>query len=261
MSIFDNVKAAFTGEPAPQQQQVAPKPGDAPPPLVPAVPDNQGNIPAAPTVVAEPGNVTAPITPAPAPQDDSPLAQFAKLWEPVPVDKDAPKPPASPTQMNVEDLQKVVAKVDFSQHITPENLTAITEGGEGAAAAFTEALNAVARQVLVQSTLVNNKVTEQAVAAATKAAEDNIPALLRSQSTSASLKDSNPLFTNPAIKPVIEATQTQLLAKFPNATPAEINKMTEEFVLGMGEHFAPKVTPASDGSSSTDFSNFLETGG
>jgi hypothetical protein len=53
------------------------------------------------------------------------------------------------------------------------------------------------------------------------------------------------LFSNPAIKPVIDATQAQLLQKYPDATQAELTKMTQEYIVAMGAAFNPQ-TPASD---------------
>ena len=80
--------------------------------------------------------------------------------------------------------------------------------------------------------------------------------MLRTQSAANHLKDTNPIFSNPAIQPVIEATQQQLLSKFPNATPAEITAMTNNYILAMGEAFAPKpVTPVSK---DTDWENFIQ---
>jgi hypothetical protein len=244
MGMFDMFKTAEPAPAAPAQ-----------------VPPNQGNIPAVPAVPVDPNNPAVPaVPPTTEAVPDSPLAEFSKLWEPVPVDPNAPKPEEPAAPLNAEQLQKAVGKIDFSSSITPETLEAISGGGEGAAAAFVTAMNTMAQQTIVQSTLINNKVTEQAVAAATKSAEANIPTLLREQASSDHLKTANPLFTDPAVKPVIEATRNQLLTKFPNATNVEITQMTEDYILAMGNAFAP--APAADPNEvqGTDFSTFIERG-
>ena len=236
MSIFDIFSPKPEAPAAPVQQPV-PQP----------VPGGQGNIPPVQAVVAEPGNPTAPVTPvaptAPeSPKDDSPLAEFKNLWETKPIDPNAPKPPGPAPELNAEAIQKVIANIDFSKQVTPENLAAISAGGEDAQAAFASAMNSVAQQVMIQATLVNNKLTERAVEQAKTSFQDSLPELLRSQASADHLRTSNPLFSNPAMKPVIEATHSQLLDKFPHATHAEIAKMTENYIVAMGESFAPKAS-------------------
>lgn len=252
MSIFDIFKSA-PEQPAPTQpaqpQQPAP-PGNIPTP--PVDPTQQSQVTGANGVVPA---VPAQPTESQTPKDNSPLAEFSNLWETNP-NQD---PQATPTQeLTPEAVQQAVSKADFTSVITQDNLAAIAAGGEEAQQAFASSLNAVAKQVLTQSTLVNNKLTEKAVQTAISAAEARIPELLRGQAASDHLKTANPLFSNPAVKPVIEATQTQLLQKFPNATAAELTKMTNDYILAMGEAFAPKqaVNDAS-GAGTTDWEAFL----
>jgi hypothetical protein len=231
MGMFDIFTNTAPTNAAPPAAPAGPPGVNIPPPADPAAP-GQGVVPASATV------------PAPAPAvPDSPLSPYKDLWEPVPVDPNSPTPPA-PTELTAEAVQTAVAKANFSQAITPEQLTAIGQGGEAAQTAFSEALNAVAQQVMVQSTMVNNKLTEKAVATALEAQSAEIPQLLRKQASTAHLNDTSELFSNPAIQPVVQATQTQLLQKFPNATPAEITQMTQDYIKAMGEQFAPK--PPSD---------------
>ena len=192
-------------------------------------------------------------------KNDSPLDQFSKLWEDVP-NKDADPTVVTPTQLNPEDLQKVMGKVDFSGAISAENVAAINAGGEGAAAAFTDAMTKVAQQVMVQSTLVSNKLTEKAVAQAIEATEAKIPSLLRSQATASHLKDSNPLFNDPAIAPIIDATRDQLQTKFPNDTPAETTQKLNDYITAMGAAFAPPPAAATSVDKRRDFSSFLAKG-
>lgn len=234
----------FKSKPVEQQQQ--PQQGTV----------NPGNLPNAVNPSTDPANPTAPAkTPEQLAAEQasvSPLDQFKDLWETSSNkgEDDAPKP------LNAQELQAAVSKADFSKAISPELLAQISAGGEEAARALPAILNAVAQQTMVQSTLVNNKLMEQAVAAAIAKQDISLASKLREQQAASHLKDSNPLFDNPAVKPVIEATRQQLLQKFPNATPAEITKMTNSYIVAMGEQFAPKpatVTNASD----VDWEKFL----
>lgn len=263
MSIFDMFKTEAPAATPAAQPNATPNATPAQP-AQQQVPLNQGNIPAVPAVVTDPNNPAAPVlestagaaTPA---TPDTPLAQFQDLWKDVPNDPNEPAAPAQPAELTAESIQKIVENVDFSQQVTPETLAAITAGGEDASAAFTNAMNEVARQVMVQSTLVNNKLTERAVEQAVKSHTENLPAMLRSQAASDHLVTSNPLFSNPAIKPVIEATQAQLLAKFPTATHAEITEMTQKYIIAMGETFTPqKAVNDNSESSATDWEAFLQ---
>lgn len=224
MSIMDRI---FGTNPAPAAAPQAQQPA----------PQAQGNIPSAPTVVAEANNPTAPVTPA------SPLDQYKTLWENEP-NKDGESTEQQP--LTNEQVSKAMEGADFSKGMDANLLAAIAAGGEEAQKALPQILNAMARQVMTQSTLVNNKLTEQAVAAAIAKQQKSMPSLLRQQQATDHLKSKNPLFDNPAVKPVMEAARDQLLLKHPNATTAEITDMVHNFVSAMGESFAPKkVTKAS----------------
>lgn len=228
-------------------------------------PDNQGGIPAEPTVAVDPANPTTPVTdpaanPAPAPAADpnavkSPLDQFTKLWENVPNKDD--KSNVAPVPLTAEQLQKVMAKIDFSSSVTPEQLAAIQTGGDEATAALPAILNAALQQSMVQTTLINNKLTEKAVADAMAKQAAALPAQLRSQRASDHLNTTNPIFSHPAVKPVMEATQAKLMVQHPNATDAELTQMTQDFILAMGQAIAPSQVVNDNGVDSTDWEKFM----
>lgn len=247
MSLFD----IFTNkQQAPAQ---APSQQQAP------APANPGNIPNQSSAVTGESQAAAPNGVLPAggtKADDSPLANFKDLWDTKPTDPNAPAPSA-PKELSAADVQKIVAKASFTGAVTPEMLSAISEGGETAQQAFVQAMNEVARQVMTQNTLVTDKMIQQKIAEALKQQEAALPEMLRKQSISAHSKDTNPIFSNPAVKPIIESTQHQLMQKFPNASPAEITKMTQEYIIAMGQEFAPKVTH-DETKGDVDWSSFLK---
>ena len=228
MSLFDMFKPAPT-QPVQQGTQPAPT----------GTPATQGNMPAAPTVATDPNNPTAPVlAPAEGPAQENNLEQFKDLWNTGPNEGDGQV--AAP-EFTPESLQKVMSKANFAKDINPEHLAAITAGGEGAAQALANIMDSVAKQVMVQATLVSNKIGEQALQRERDNFNASLPGLLRAQTTTDHLRTTNPLFSNPAVKPVIEAVQTNLLRQYPNATPDEVTKMTQDFVVTMGESFAPKA--------------------
>jgi len=227
-----------------------------PPELTPA---NPGNIPlntgaAAPTAPGTETNGIVPVVPAVPDIPDSPLAEFEKLWEPIAIKA---TPDGKPATLDPARLQEVIGKASFTQAVTPDNLAKIQAGGEEATVALMETLNAVARQTITQSTLAANKMIEQAVTNMKTETDAAIPDLIRQQTLASNLKADDPIFSNPAVKPIMEATQAQLAGKFPDATPNELMEMTKRYITAMGEAFAPKAPAINGVPQNQDFSKFL----
>ena len=234
MSMFD----MFTSKPA----EAAPAPAPA------AEPAQPGNLPKDGAVDA-----TVPAAPAAEAQAPSnPLDQYKDLWENVP-NKEGEEQTSGFVPLDPTKLKEIIAKASFTDTVTPESMQAITQGGDGAVEAFQSSMNAVAQQVMMQATLASNKMTEQAVTKALEQQAAKFPQMLKQQTT----LDSNPLFSNPAIKPVMEAVQSQLAVKNPNATAAELATMTKEFVTVMGEQFAPKPANTNSNSQEPDWNQFF----
>ncbi len=161
-------------------------------------------------------------------------------------------------QLDPAKVQEAMNKADFSGVLTQENLSAIAEGGEGAMNAFRESMNALARQVMSQSTLVANKMIETQVTKALESHQSQLPGLLKKQTLKDNLGSANPLFKNPAIKPVAEAVQMQLAAKYPDASVAEVNEMVSNFLTTMSGAFNPNQQSSDTADlESTDWSKFL----
>lgn len=248
MGLFDNFLNKAPAQTTPQADPNAAA-------VVPAA----GNL-QDPNIVAQQGSVSAvaPEGPASDPANagdaDTPLAEFKNLWDTEPTNKADPS--LAPTPLVASEIQALVAKQDFSAMITPEMLATVPEEQH---AAFTSAMNLVAQNVMTQSTMVNSKLNAQSIEQAEKRFAATLPELLRKQAVTNHANETNPLLNNPAIKPVVEATRTQLLQQYPNATQAQITEMTENYITQMGAAFAPApVEPTAV--KEQDFSNFLEKG-
>ena len=251
MGIFD-MFTSNTAAPAQQQQSVdnAGNPGN--------LPDTNPNDATLQNTSTAPNGVVPDNAQneQDQPEKNSPLDQFSNLWEPV-ENKDGNETPAA---LDSAKLQEVISKADFSSALSPENLAKIAAGGEEATTAFAESMNSVAQQVLFQATLAANKMTEQAVEQAMAKQASSIPEILKKQMLSNTLADSNPVYSNPAIKPVLEAVTSQLAAKHPNATPIELAEMAQNFVSVMGEALAPKPPAGTNNQTQQedfDWSKFL----
>lgn len=241
MSVFDKI---FGGQPTP-----APAAPAAPSPATP------GNIPGTVDPNA-PAPSPTPATPVEPTEPNSPLDEFKTLWEPVTTEGDDP---GTPTQLDPVKLKEVISKADFTKSLNQENLSQIAAGGEGAIAAFTDALNQVARQVLEHSTLAANQMQEQRISEALAKQAATLPDLIKAQSLSNSLQTKNPIFSNPAITPIMDAVKAQLVAKNPTATADQLTEMAQNYVLAMGEAFSP-AAPTSEGTpgESVNWDKFLD---
>jgi len=252
-----NIFSGGTPTPAQPAASAAPATPAANAPVQPGNIPPDGGTPAPATPGTAPNAATPPVDPAAPATPDSPLDQFKSLWEPVTIEGDPT--PATPAALDPTKLQEIISKADFTKSITPENLTLIAAGGEDAQKAFVESLNAVAQNVLLQATLASNKMQEQAIADAVTKQAATIPDLIKSQTTSNNLVKANPIFSNPAVKPVIEAVQAQLAAKNPTATADQLTEMAQNFVAVMGAEFAPKapVDPNAPVLDTTDWEKYL----
>jgi len=249
LDIFRNSQSADQPVQQPQQPQHQPT--------------NPGNIPNVPNLNSYQQAGTDPNGMVPdnagsvtnvASQPQSPLDKYKDLWESKPNDKGELEPPK---ELTADSLQKAMANADFTSSLSPDTMSAIAQGGEGATKAFADAMNTIARQVMVQSTLVNNKLMAKEIAAAREAATSGIPDMLRQQATANHLKETNPLYSNPVIKPFIEDAQQQFLTKNPNATPAELTTMTKDLMAAISETFLPPAPIDPSKPVDTDWAKFL----
>lgn len=199
-------------------------------------------------------------TPAPnsSAEPKSPLDGFAHLWEPV---KEA-APGTEPVNFNADPakLMEAASKIDFTKIIKPEQLAAIQGGGEEATKALVNVLQAMQTQTYAQSTFAATKIAETTAAQVTENFQKQLPALLKKHGLENKLLEENPALSHPSIQPIVQAMQTQFAAKFPNATPAELLKMSQEYVAGLGQVFAPPSAPTKSAkakAAETDWSKFL----
>lgn len=191
----------------------------------PAQPNNSSLEGAAGTA-PPPAGGTAPAQPA------APLAVFDKLWE-----TDTTKPAATPTgvlpAVTVEQLSTTLAKSNFLANI-PQELKAKAASGD--AAAFDEVINAGLRNVMTQSVLASHGLVNAGAKAQSEQLMGQLPSLVRSNTVSDSL-NTNPLYKNPAIKPVMDTVRSQLEAKFPQASSSEIAGMLDSYFVEMSKAF------------------------
>lgn len=235
MGLFD----IFSTPAAPAQPAAVATPVAAPTPAPTPATVDPGGIPATVDPTATPAAGINPANPADVQVPNSPMAEFANLWDTPTIDPNATTPEKPPV-LTAEAVQKVVANANFAGSITPELMTTIAAGGEEAKTAMMAIVNSATQQAVTQAIMAGSKLNEQAIAAAITEAKAGVPELLRAQQAAAHLKDLNPLFANPAMAPVADAVRSQLLQKFPSDTPAQTSEKVNSFMTSMAEQFTPK---------------------
>ena len=202
------------------------------------VPTTPGNIPAVNTMPANPNNPTAPAEPVKAPEG---LDKFNDVWNIKP--EDMPKGPVSPfAGVTPEAIQAVAAKTDFSKVVTPEMMAAISAGGQGAADAMMQALNAVAQQGYATNAGATMKLIDTALASQREQFQAELPNLIKNQNVTSNLRTSNPIFNHPAAAPMLETLAKQLQLKNPTADAATIQAQAQEFLISFANTANPPKT-------------------
>lgn len=252
MSIFEKL---FGNTASQQPQQPAPQQAQQPQP---------GNLPANPVATDPPqgaaGNINAAGTNEGANTAASPLDEFKGLWETNATDNANDQPIGF--NVDPQKLMEAASKVDFTKVIKPEDMAAITAGGEGAAQAFMRAMNSVTQNSYAQSALATSKIVEAALAQAQEKFESKIPSYIKKHNLSNSLREDNPALSHPAAAPILTALENQLTVKYPSATGAEIKKMATDYLTSFATAASPKkpeeATGGKGGKPEMDWSTFLD---
>ena len=197
-------------------------------------PTQAATPPASPTP-ASPTPATPPATPA------SPLDSFTSLWEPVATQGvDGTLPGNMFAGADPAKMLEAARKVDFAKSVPPAVLAKITAGGPDAAAAFAQAINDVAQRSYAQSSFASTKIVEAALAKFQEGLDSRLPSQIKRHQVSESLRESNPALNHPAAAPIMEALQSQLTVKYPNATVNEIKDMASQYLTQFSSAAGPK---------------------
>lgn len=250
MSIFDTL---FN-----RGQQPAPAPQPAQQPTTP------GNIPPAPNTAPVANAATAPngAVPnnVPASENKTGLDTFADLWN---VNNDGNTQGQPLFNVSQDKLMEAARKQNFTANIPPDLMEKINAGGAEAMAAMLEAMNHVSQAAYAQSAFASTRLIETALDKSQFAKSSELDSRFKSMSVANTLQAENPIFTNPAAKPLLDTVQQQMLQKYPNATPAELSRMAQEYLTNFaaavnGPQQAQQQQAKAKANAGEDWSNFFD---
>ena len=177
-------------------------------------------------------NTLTQVDPATGKTLESPLANFAELWKTDPNAK-----PNTPFQFQTDPTKLLEASrgIDFTKVLSPELQARMNAGGSDGVNATREAMNQVAQLTFAQSANASAKIGEQVAAEVERRVAALLPGLVKQHSISDTLRTDNPLLSNPAAAPMVQALQQQLTVKYPNATAFEIRTHMNDYLNGVAQ--------------------------
>lgn len=230
-AMFSSVMDMFKPKPATG-------PGDGDP--------NKNNLVPNDTTIKPDGTGPTAI-PAAGDGDKSPLDGYKELWQTAETDA---KPLQLTPSLKTDPAKLVEAAkgVDFTKGMNTELLAA---AGKGDTAALGQLINEAAQQGYAQSALATTKIVEAALNEQAKMFQATImPEILRRNNVGLKLREDNPIFSNPAVAPILKGLEAQLMVKHKNATPEEISQHAKNIFSGMAEEFVKssgkKIVDAGD---------------
>lgn len=224
-SAFENLIGMFNKPTTPAAAVPATPPGSQ----VPASGPAQGsNIPAFQQ------SATLP------PKEVAPLAEYADLFNNAPIEG-AEVPVGLDDPYLVVDKDKVKEFVNSKSFVgsNPEQLALVTRALGGDVQAFVEVLEGFGRNLYMDSAINSTHVAERIARTGVSRLHAAIPQQMRSLSSAEKMTELNPLFNNPALKPLADAMKSQFEAKHPTATPLQIAEMTAKYFQDTGVMFNP----------------------
>lgn len=207
-----------------QQQAPAPQPAQQPNPAVEqnATVPNSSNTPHQQDAGGE--------------QSQSPLDNYKDIWDNFGKQGED----GNMLSFDKDKLNEIAGKMDFAGSLQPEQLQAISQGGEGATKALIEILNATARKSYLNSTETTTHLLNNALKNSKEDIFSKLPEHIKRMNVSDSLTKENPMYSNPAVKPILSALEQQLTAKYPNATADEITTHARQYLTSLAGVFNPE---------------------
>ena len=197
----------------------------------PTIPNNSNT----PVVLDANGNATK-----------SPLDDYSKIWDTTEIKTPEPLFNVDPTKM-----RESASRLDFTKVITPELQTRINAGGTDALAASMEAMNKMSQATYAESALATTSIVTAAVEKTKQEFLAALPDIIKGQSANELLRNTNPVFENPAIAPVLQSLEARIRAKNPTMSATTIADTAKQYFLDMSATVQDALNPPKAGLDAT----------
>lgn len=155
-------------------------------------------------------------------------------------------------------VHEAVGKMNFTDGISADQLSAIAAGGEGAVQALVAVINQTNQKTMASAVLGNAEMIKQAMATVNGGLDARVNAAARKQAIGNTISEANPIYSNPAAKPMVDALAYTLATKNPTATPQEIQKSVEAYFTQLAQAITPQSQAGTQQQTNeTDWSKFL----
>lgn len=239
-AIFNKLNLAMGGGAAPTPA--------APPTSTAQGPAQGSNVPAFQTSTTE----------APKP---TPMGDFAGLFNPTEVKEGELPPTIDDPYITLDNakIHEVASRMSFTQN--PELADLAAKALTGDVQSFMGVLDLVARNAYAQSTSAAAVIADKTAREGVTRLDGGLQKRIQSLNSSNALTKSNPLFSNPAITPVMQSIKTQVETQNPTFTPDQVKETVVRYFNDMQAAFAAQNTPAVANNGlpahvQTDFSNW-----
>jgi hypothetical protein len=190
-----------------------------------------------PAPAPAPATTDPATTSEPATVEASTLDKYKDLWQPTQQAEGETQPSFAVDQSK---LMEAAGKLDFTKVIKPEQLQAISRGGDEGMQAFAAAMNAVAQASFANSLSASSKLIEKAMAAKEEEFAAKIPNAIKMHNIDSGLA-ADPVFKHPAAKPVVGAIARAMASKYPDASAADLQKMASDLLVDIAGKGAPSA--------------------
>lgn len=233
MALLPAIMSLFGGPSAPPAAAALPAPGTPPAGTAASQTAAAGANPTVPSQTTPASTGTTPAIPPAGTGNASPLDNYKDLWQ---VDPNSPKPASLTPEFTLDPvkLREAASKIDFVGHIPRELVAKALSGGEGAQDAFLAVITQASQLGYAQAAATSAELTRQSLGKAEHALTSSVlPNAMRKEAITTEFSQTNPIFQDPSVAPMLGMLQDRLSAKYPTATPKELAGMAQDYLAGI----------------------------
>jgi len=190
----------------------------------------------------------------------NPLDSFADMFKPKAVDPNAPKTPtlADPIlgQLDPTQFRQQVEQANFAASIPQETIQRAISGD---AQAFSDAINAAAREAFAAAAQLSHGLVEHG----SRTAAERLNSSLDSRIKNYQLRTQNTSIEqlqHPAVAPMLNAVKMQIAQSNPQLSPEAVQQQAEQYFMQMADVLSAPKRQAEEQAArpkETDFSSYL----